>query len=95
MLASSQCLSIITPRGSVPTADINTGFDPRRARHSVDKKYKTTSIAKQLNKNSTLTEKVKYEEEQEEEDPVSLKFRPMHVINEKTKAKFPMEYHVV
>ena len=96
MLASSQCLSIITPKGSVPTADINTGFDPRRARHSVDKKYKTTnSTAKQLNKNSTLTEKVKYEEEQEEEDPVSLKFRPMHVINEKTKAKFPMEYHVV
>lgn len=58
MLASSQCLSIITPRGSVPTADINTGFDPRRARHSVDKKYKTTSsTAKQLN--STLTEEVK------------------------------------
>lgn len=40
MLTSSQCLSIIIPRGSVPTADINTGFDPRRARHSVKKKYK-------------------------------------------------------
>ena len=60
MLTSSQCLSIITPRGSVPIADINTGFDPRRARHSVDKKYKTTSsTAKQFNNNSALAEEVK------------------------------------
>ena len=60
MLTSSQCLSITTPRGSVPIADINTGFDPRRARHSVDKKYKTTSsTAKQFNNNSALAEEVK------------------------------------
>ena len=37
IFTSSQCLSIMTPRGSVPMADTNTGFKPRRARHSVDK----------------------------------------------------------
>ena len=62
MLASSQCLSIITPRGSVPTADINTGFDPKRARHSVTQKienYKQYSQAvkkkKYLNRGSQIT----------------------------------------
>ena len=36
MFTSSQCFSIMTPSGSVPMADTNTGFKPRRARHSVD-----------------------------------------------------------
>lgn len=40
MLTSSQCLSIMTPRGSLPTADTNTGFKPRRARHSIKRNRK-------------------------------------------------------
>lgn len=40
ILSSSQCLSNMTPSGSVPTADTNMGFKPRRARHSVGKNGK-------------------------------------------------------